>query len=135
MQIERRTIPGETVTQTTAELQSIIDQLAAEDETFKATVESFFDRAPFEVDEDAAIVQAVQNVMNEHQLGVTSSHTGQTFWTDAAVFAEAGMETVLLGPIGKGLHSAEEWVDVQSVIDLAQILAETAVIYCNNEKG
>ena len=61
-------------------------------------------------------------------------HSGQTFWTDAAVFAAAGMETVLIGPSGHGLHSAEEWVDIQSVIDLAAILADTAVIYCNDEK-
>jgi acetylornithine deacetylase len=37
---------------------------------------------------------------------------------------------VLIGPTGAGLHSAEEWVDLQSVYDLAQILAETAVRYC-----
>jgi acetylornithine deacetylase len=40
------------------------------------------------------------------------------------------METVLIGPIGQGLHSAEEWVNVQSVVDLAAILVETAVLYC-----
>ncbi|MCP4420333.1 MAG: acetylornithine deacetylase, partial [Chloroflexi bacterium] len=58
------------------------------------------------------------------------AHTGQTFWADAALLAEAEIETVLLGPIGQGLHSAEEWVDVQSVLDLAAVLADTAVIYC-----
>ena len=131
LQVERRTIPGETEAQTTAEMQTIIDQLSAADETFKATLNPSFGRPPFEVDRNADIVQAVQSVMQKEQLGSSSPHTGQTFWTDAAVFAAAGMETVLLGPIGQGLHSAEEWVDVQSVIDLAKILAETAVIYCN----
>ena len=46
-----------------------------------------------------------------------------------AIFAAAGMETMLIGPIGHGLHSAEEWVDLASVVDLATILADTAVNY------
>lgn len=127
--LERRTIPGETEAQATAELQIIIDQLAAEDPSFKATVTPTFRREPFAVSEQASIVKTAEQAIINH-LGSTPNHTGQTFWTDAALLAEAGIETVLLGPIGQGLHSAEEWVDVQSVLDLAAILAETAVIYC-----
>ena len=66
------------------------------------------------------------------QLGEQPLHAGQTFWTDAALLAEAGMETVLVGPSGYGLPSAEEWVDLQSVVDLAHILAETAFKYCQS---
>lgn len=128
LEIERRTIPGETEAQATAELQAIINQLA-NDPTFKATVKSTFLRKPFEVAEDAAIVQALHQATAD-RLNRQPLHSGQTFWTDAAIMAAAGMETVLIGPIGQGLHSAEEWVDVQSVIDLAAILAETAVHYC-----
>jgi acetylornithine deacetylase len=40
------------------------------------------------------------------------------------------MDVILLGPVGSGLHSAEEWVDLSSVADLAHILAETAVSFC-----
>jgi acetylornithine deacetylase len=40
------------------------------------------------------------------------------------------MDTVILGPIGVGLHSAVEWVDLASVVDLAAMLAETAWRYC-----
>ena len=127
--IERRTIPGETQDQATAELQAIIDQLAAEDETFKAAVKPTFRREPFEISADTPISQALEQAMI-NRLGRKPTHTGQTFWTDAALLAEAGIDTVLLGPIGQGLHSAEEWVDVQSVIDLAAILADTAVNYC-----
>lgn len=127
--LERRTIPGETQAQATAELQALLDQLAAEDDTFKATVTPTFRREPFEIEANAPIVQTVDTVMADY-LGQTSPHSGQTFWTDAALLAEAGIDTVLLGPIGQGLHSAEEWVDVQSVLDLAEILMETAVRFC-----
>jgi acetylornithine deacetylase len=131
LQIERRTIPGETESQATAELQAIIDRLAAEDPTFKAAVKPTFRREPFEIGAEARIVQILEQVMAA-QLGEQPLHAGQTFWTDAALLAEAGMETVLVGPSGYGLHSAEEWVDLQSVVDLAHILAETAIKYCQS---
>jgi acetylornithine deacetylase len=128
LEIERRTIPGETEAQATAELQAIIDRLAV-DPTFKATVKPAFTRDPFEVGRNAAVVQALEKAMTQRS-GQPPQHTGATFWTDAAILAKAGMETVLLGPIGAGLHGSEEWVDVQSVVDLAAILTETAVLYC-----
>lgn len=127
--IERRTIPGETVESTQAELQKIIDELSAEDQTFRATVKATFSREPFEVSEDAAIVQLLDEKVAA-RLEQPSLHTGQTFWTDAAILSAAGIETVLIGPTGYGLHSAEEWVDLASTVDLAHILAETAVAYC-----
>jgi acetylornithine deacetylase len=129
LQIERRTIPGETESQATAELQAIIDRLDTEDPSFKATVKPTFERQPFEIEAEARIVKILEKVMTT-QLGHIPTHTGQTYWTDAALLADAGMETVLLGPTGYGLHSAEEWVDLQSVVELTHILAETAVNYC-----
>ncbi|MCB8984645.1 MAG: ArgE/DapE family deacylase [Ardenticatenaceae bacterium] len=128
LKLERRTIPGETVAQATAELQAIIDRLAAADPAFRATVRPFFDRDPFEVSADAAIVQALEQA-GTAVLGQPPAHTGATFWTDAALLAGAGIDTVLIGPVGAGLHSDEEWVEVQSVLELAQILAETAVAF------
>ena len=129
LKLERRTIPGETVAQATAELQAIIDRLAATDPAFRATVRPFFDREPFEVAADAPIVQALAQASTA-VLRQPPAHTGATFWTDAAILAAAGIDTVLMGPVGAGLHSDEEWVEVQSVLDLAQILAETAVEFC-----
>lgn len=130
LQMERRTIPGETEAQATAELQTILDDLSAADDTFRGSIRRTFGRRPFEVGASAAVVQALETAVSQ-RMGSVLPHSGQTFWTDAAVFADAGMETVLIGPIGYGLHCAEEWVDVQSVIDLAAILAATAVLYCN----
>ena len=129
LKIERRTAPGETVAQATAELQEIIDRLAAHDPTFKATVKVAFSQQPFEVARDTQIVQILDDALGA-RIGHHPEHIGQTFWTDAALFAAAGMETVLLGPKGHGLHSAEEWVELASVVDLAHILAETAINYC-----
>jgi acetylornithine deacetylase len=129
LRMEWRSVPGETIAQATAELQAIINTLKAADPTFKATVKPLFGRDAFEVDEDAPVVQSLVKGITAvlHQSPV---HTGATFWTDAAILSTAGIDTALIGPIGAGLHSAEEWVEVQSIFDLAHILAETAVDFC-----
>ncbi len=41
---------------------------------------------------------------------------GSGGWTDAEVLSLAGIESMLLEPIGGGAHAVEEWVDLKSVI-------------------
>ena len=129
LQIERRTVPGETEQQTVREIQAIVDLLASRDRDFRATVRPFFVRDPFEVPAGAAIVQAVDRAARKVR-GVAPAHIGDTPWMDAALLQAAGIETVVCGAAGAGAHADEEWVDVESVLQLAEILAETAADYC-----
>ena len=130
LQVERRTVPGETEAQVTKELQDIIDKLSAADPTFKATLKQFLERSPFEIGDDAEIIRVTQDACMK-RLGRTAPQVGASYWTDAAFLADAGIDCILLGASGQGLHSDEEWVDVQSVIDLAHILTETTINFCN----
>ena len=129
LQIERRTVPGETEAQSTAEIQTIVDELSDSDMDFRATVRTYFVRDPFEVAEDAAIVGAVDRAAAKVR-GHRAAHIGDTPWMDAALLQAAGVETVVLGAAGAGAHADVEWVDVESVIQLAEILAEAAMEYC-----
>ena len=129
VKIERRTVPGETETQAVAEIQAIMDRLAAEDPDFRAAVRPFFVRHPFEVARTAPIVRAVDRAASA-VLGRPARHIGDTPWMDAALLQAAGVETVVCGAAGAGAHSDVEWVDLESVVKLAEILAETAVDYC-----
>ncbi len=129
LQIERRTIPGETEAQVVAEIQSIIDHLVAADPTFQATVTPHFVRHPFEVAATAHLVQTVERAAAT-VTGHTPTHIGETYWADAAFLAAAGIETVMIGPRGGGAHAAEEWVELDSLIELAEILGRTAMGYC-----
>jgi acetylornithine deacetylase len=129
LQIERRTVPGETEAQAVGEIQEIVGRLAAADPTFHASVRCFFAREPFEVAPDARIVQVVDRAAEE-VLGRKAAHFGDTPWMDAALLGAAGTETVVIGPQGAGAHAAEEWVDIESVAQLAEILVQAAVDYC-----
>jgi acetylornithine deacetylase len=129
LQIERRTVPGETDAQALAELQAIADRLRAEDPSFAATVKPFFVRQPFEVDRGASIVQCVDRAVSS-VLGRAPEYFGDTPWMDSALLAAAGVETVVVGPHGAGAHADVEWVDVESVERLADILVRVALEYC-----
>ncbi len=115
LQIERRTIPGETEAQVIAELKAIADN---------ASVRSYFVRDPFEIERDAEIVRALHRAIPEAQF------IGDTPWMDAALLQAAGIETVVFGPAGGGAHAAIEWVELESVVQVAEILARTAMDYC-----
>jgi acetylornithine deacetylase len=129
LQIERRTIPGETEAQAVAEIQEIVDNLRAADPTFQATVRAFFVRDPFEVPREAAIVQALDRASTKI-LNRQPNYIGDTPWMDAALLQAAGIETVVMGPAGGGAHAAVEWVELESVAQMAAILAEAALEYC-----
>jgi acetylornithine deacetylase len=49
---------------------------------------------------------------------------------DSAFLSAAGVETVVMGPRGTGAHADEEWVEIDSVAEMALILAKTAATYC-----
>lgn len=128
LQIERRTVPGETQAQAVGEIQRIVDRLA-EDPTFRATVRPFFVREPFEVSREAGIVRALDRVATK-VLGRTPNYMGDTPWMDAALLQAAGLETVVMGPAGGGAHASVEWVEMESVAQMAEILAGIALDYC-----
>lgn len=131
LQIERRTIPGEREEEVVSELQTIIDRLAAADPTFQASLKPYFVRQPFETSAETAIVQALRQSATGI-LGREPALVGQTPWMDAALLAGAGVETVVMGPAGAGAHARQEWVDIESVAQLAAVLAHLAKVYCNS---
>jgi acetylornithine deacetylase len=129
LEIERRTLPGETEADVVREVEEIVERLAARDPTFQATVRPRLTREPFEVDPQAPIARAVEETAND-VLGHAPGRVGMSYWMDAALLAAAGIETVVIGPSGTGAHADEEWVDLESVVRLAEILARTATAYC-----
>lgn len=129
LQIERRTVPGETEAQVVGEVRAILDRLRAEDPDFRAELRTVLVRDPFEVAPDAGIVRALEGAAGD-VLGAVPEHVGENPWMDSALLASAGVEAVVFGPAGAGAHAAEEWVDLASVVQTARVLAGTAVRYC-----
>ncbi len=129
LEIERRTIPGETEAGAVAEIEALVSELAAEDPGFQATVKCFFAREPFEVSPETSVVRSLAAAAAT-VLGRTPGMFGDTPWMDSALLAAAGVETVVFGPAGAGAHASVEWVDLESVFQTADVLAATARHYC-----
>ena len=127
--IERRTLPGEDSQVASAEIRAILEDLEREDPQFKWRLKTLLGRDPFEVRPDCRIVQVVKSAAAEVCDG-TPELIGDHPWMDSALLSAAGIETVVIGPSGGGAHSAEEWVDLESVEKLAAILAQSAIQYC-----
>lgn len=129
LQIERRTIPGETAERVVAEVREVIDRVRQHDPVFDAEITILLVRDPFEVSPDLPVVQALANASHK-VIGSSPKYVGQNPWMDAAFLSAAGFETVVMGAVGRGAHAKEEWVEVDSVVTLGNSLALAAVSYC-----
>lgn len=126
LKVERRTLPGETPEQVVQELEDVVRQAGEE-----AEVRCFFDRSPLLCDREAPVARCLRDAVNA-VTGRQPEEAGVAYWMDAAIFAAAGIPTVNYGPSGAGAHEAVEWVDLDSVVICAQILAEAARRFCHH---
>jgi acetylornithine deacetylase len=125
LRVERRTLPGETADDVIAELQRVIDDTGA-----TAELNVLLVRGPLECPPDAPLARHVRAAA-AHELGHEPVTCGVAYWMDAAVFAGAGVPALNYGPAGAGAHAAVEWVDIESVVRCARILADTARRFCS----
>jgi acetylornithine deacetylase len=128
LQAERRTIPGETVELAEGEIRDILESAERHDPDFAGEVRVVAAREPFEVAEDAELVDVVRSCAEA--TGVEPEVVGVSFWADSALLAAAGIPTVLFGPRGEGAHAEIEWVDVASLEQCVEIYAAVASQIC-----
>jgi acetylornithine deacetylase/succinyl-diaminopimelate desuccinylase-like protein len=115
LSLERRTVPGET-----AELvESQVREIAA-----GADVRTTFVREPFEVGRDEPLVESVLRHAGDPEVA------GVPFWADSAVFAAAGIATVVFGPGGEGAHAEVEWVDLAGLERCKDVYVAVAKELC-----
>jgi acetylornithine deacetylase len=139
LDVERRTLPGETRETLRREVEGILRDLGAEAD-FEATYTHVFDRLPLEVPEDAPIVQAL-----DEALGSGARHEGVSGWTDAQILDSAGIPTVLFGPGsepepgGEGglnlAHAAVEYASLSSTETCARLLVDVARRFWRSHQG
>jgi acetylornithine deacetylase len=129
LQVERRTLPGETIAGVEGEIDAILRDLADQDPHCQARQRTTLVRPSFNVAADAAIVETLRSQATR-VLQRRPATIGASFWMDAAFFAEAGIPTVVFGPHGAGAHAIDEWVDLRSVDLCRDVLVETIRAFC-----
>jgi acetylornithine deacetylase len=123
LELERRTIPGESAATLRQEIEAILEQCRQADPDFRASFEIGLERQPLETPKNAAVLE----VMQRHVAGKVS---GVSYWADAALMQAAGIDTLMLGVVGGGAHAALEWVEVESIEKLTTTLTAFIVDYC-----
>jgi succinyl-diaminopimelate desuccinylase len=77
--------------------------------------------APLDTNPQGAAVLHLQSTI-ESVTESPATFYRETFATDARFYGDAGVPSVCVGPVGAGLHSDEEWVDIASLEQLYDIL-------------
>jgi len=128
VQIERRTIPGESDAIVEEQLLTLIAE-AGQAGTDGAQLTLGISRPPFEISPDAELVAVAQSVIAK-RLGAPAPITGVASWMDSALTSAADVPTIIFGPSGEGAHADIEWVDLDSAQSCREIYADLARAWC-----
>jgi len=116
LQWERRTLPGESRQDLELELERTVRAVENHPGKHEVKGSKLFQRPPYRVPDDAEILSRLQKASPQ------SSLAGLSFWTDAALAGKAGIPSVLFGPIGHGAHAVDEWVSLNSLLEVYEAL-------------
>ena len=127
-------LPTETFEQVRQEFEAFVDAFAKTDRwlmNHPPKVQwhlSNIDFPPFSTPADHPLIEAVRST---HQsLNIETQLTGKRAVTDAAFYAGAGMTPIILGPSGAGLHGEDEYVEVDSLIEMSKVFAGIILRWC-----
>ena len=131
IQIERRTIPGESPERVRQEIESVCERAGHKRDDFRADVKVTFAQEPSDVAVTAPIVAALEGALRESNEEVRIQ--GMTAWTDAALLNAAGIPAICFGPGDIGLaHAAEEYVIVSEIERATRVLERLALQWCRD---
>ena len=121
VEVDRRTIPGESPQDTLAEFEELLERARAADPELKVSLQE-----PFLLDnamdtlEDSPVVQVACEA-SRAVLG-NSTVAGVPYGTDASKFTSAGTPAIVLGPGSiDQAHGAVEWVECKQVLQATEI--------------
>ncbi len=126
LDIDRRTVPGETVESVIADIRQKLDAVAANDPDFVYELE--YDPESYTeanmTSPDSPLVTAFQNALRsfdrEPEFFVEWAGI-----TDARLYRQIGVDTVIMGAVGLNEHGANESILVDDLVTQARIYAAT----------
>lgn len=123
LRLEHRLLPHETGRMIVAEWEQAFDRIRKEEPAFDAIVDLDLWRPGYDISRQAPIVRTLHEAYVKI-LEAEPNYSGMRAWLDSAVLDVAGIPTVIFGPGGKGMHAAEEYVELADVFKCAAVIAE-----------
>jgi acetylornithine deacetylase len=127
--LERRLLPGEDGFTFEHELELILARVHRADPRFQASAKVTYAVPALETPKEAPIAQILFEAV-QSALGARARLGAASFWTDAALLDGAGIPSVLFGPGGEGLHSSVEYVNLEDVALVAEVLVKCIRAFC-----
>nr|WDY64407.1 mitochondrial acetylornithine deacetylase [Aureobasidium pullulans] len=115
------------------DIAAILADLGNQDKAFRYQSPTvLFERAPLSPLSSShpfllAAKQSLAEVQGRREEDVEVS--AAKFWTDAGLLSEAGIPCLVLGPKGEGLHGKDEWVDVESIKIVEEVMRDTVRLF------
>lgn len=123
--ITRLTVPGENRASAVADMQVLIDSLDLDCEVIIETPAPFYE--PYLIDENSPFVDDFKSAY-EGVIGRPPVCGFGRGITDGNIYvAEGGIPTITFGPRGYGPHECNEYVEIDSLVPVAQVFAETVI--------
>ncbi|MHA1212528.1 MAG: M20 family metallopeptidase [Candidatus Heimdallarchaeota archaeon] len=125
--LNRLLVPGETEESARKDLDEFLSRLQLESSHSIEIVPPFY--LPYRISRDEPLLQALetsyQTILNKKPL------VGyRTMITDAnTITGKGNIPTVLFGPTGGNIHAADEYVNLDSLVPVAQVYAQTYLEY------
>ena len=133
LQLERRTLPGETTDEVMAEIDAACDRARRRSADLEVRVTHVLTQDPSDVPVDAPVVRAVESALSA--LGEPRRILGVTAWTDAAILNAAGIPAICFGPGDMGLaHADEEFIELEQVERATQVLRRVALDWFEEDR-
>jgi acetylornithine deacetylase len=130
LQIERRTLPGESPEMAMREITDAVARVRSRRPDLDARVTFIKAQLPSDVPGDAPIVVRLQTALQRE--GMPVQIEGLSAWTDAALLNEAGIPAICFGPGDIALaHAAEEFVSVDEISRATRVLTRVVSDWCN----
>lgn len=125
--IDRRTIPGESVDSVIADIRAKLDPIAAEDPDFVYELE--YDPSHYTVanmtSAESPLVTALQQAVREVRDQDPEFFVEWAGITDARLYRGIGIDTVIMGAGGENEHGANESIPTDELYTLGRIYAAT----------
>jgi acetylornithine deacetylase len=133
VEIERRTLPGETERTFLDELASAISMVRDADPYLDVDITITTSQLASDVSREAPVMVGMLDTLEQE--GLPLRVEGLSAWTDAALLNEAGIPAICFGPGDIALaHSATEFVPIAELDSATRILTRFVDSWCNTRR-
>jgi acetylornithine deacetylase/succinyl-diaminopimelate desuccinylase-like protein len=128
--IEFRTIPAQSNESILEDMNALLSDITKEKPRFRyAPPRLTVSRPTQKLSADHPLVLKSMACATE-VLGSCPEVVSVPFWCDAALLSEVGVPAIVYGPSGAGLHSKEEWVEVDSLQRMSSAFERLIQEFC-----